>query len=380
MNTLSNKPMTLAIRLIPILAVTTPQFATAEEGLQSVALEPRDEGSSSQFLFTELDPQVTGVDFINPIDTDHPLKRLYTSGSAGAGVSAGDLDGDGRCDLYFVSGARENRLYRNLGGGRFSDITETAGVGGGAAWGTGAALVDIDADEDLDIYVCNYESSHQLFLNDGTGRFREAARDFGLDQSRAFLMAAFADYDLDGDLDVYLLGHRFYRPDGRPDGVVAVMKNGTRQMLPQYENYYGIKWREGGEFDIDIVGASDQLLRNDSGMFVDITAEAGISRGRYQGNSVTWWDFNHDGLPDIYVGNDFDDPDLLYRNNGNGTFTDVAKDALPHTTWFTMGADCGDINNDGWMDFLASDMAGTTHYKSKTTICFSGARSGSSAI
>jgi len=350
---------------------------TERSGVKSAPLEKATNVAGSTTLFHELAPQSTGVDFVNPIDTEHPLKRLYTSGYGGAGVAAGDLDGDGRCDLYFVSGARENRLYRNLGDGTFADITQAAGVGGGNAWGGGAALVDIDADGDLDIYVCNYESPHQLFLNDGAGKFTEAARQFGLDQSAAFLMAAFADYDGDGDLDVYLLGHRYYRPTGRPAGVVALVKNGTRQMLPQYEDYYGIKYQGGDKYDIDIVGASDRLLRNDGGTFVDVTSQAGISLDRNQGNSVTWWDFNHDGLPDIYVGNDFDDPDLLYRNNGNGTFTDVAKQQLPHTAWFTMGADCGDINNDGLMDFLAADMAGTTHYKSKTTM---GAMGGDSKI
>ena len=335
---------------------------------KSTALAKRAKPAGSEMLFSELDAKVSGIDFINPIDTDHPLKRLYTSAFGGGGVAAGDVDGDGRCDLYFVSGARENRLYRNLGEGEFADITGEAGVGGGEAWGGGAALVDIDADGDLDIYVCNYESQHQLFLNDGKGKFSESARALGLDQSGAFLMAAFADYDNDGDLDVYLLGHRHYRPGGRPAQDVTVVKDGKLQMLPQYEDYYGIMWRGGKNFEINNIGASDRLLRNDGGRFRDVTALAGISMARNQGNSVTWWDFNHDGLPDIYVGNDFEDPDLLYRNNGNGTFTDVAKQQLPHTAWFTMGADCGDINNDGLMDFLAADMAGTTHYKSKTTM------------
>ena len=183
---------------------------------KSTALAKRAKPAGSEMLFSELDAKVSGIDFINPIDTDHPLKRLYTSAFGGGGVAAGDVDGDGRCDLYFVSGARENRLYRNLGEGEFADITGEAGVGGGEAWGGGAALVDIDADGDLDIYVCNYESQHQLFLNDGKGKFSESARALGLDQSGAFLMAAFADYDNDGDLDVYLLGHRHYRPGGRP--------------------------------------------------------------------------------------------------------------------------------------------------------------------
>ncbi|MFT5105850.1 MAG: hypothetical protein ACI9UA_001472 [Pseudoalteromonas tetraodonis] len=358
----------LLVLSLPLLAAAEPPSAA----LDKRATQPK---ASSGKLFSELDRSVSGIDFINPIDTKHPLKRLYTSAFGGGGVAAGDIDGDRRPDLYFVSGARENRLYRNLGDGEFADVTAAAGVGGGDAWGGGAAMVDVDGDGDLDIYVCNYETPNQLFLNDGKGKFTESARAFGLDQSGAFLMAAFADYDLDGDLDVYLLGHRFYRPRGRPGENVTVVKDGKLQMLPQFDDYYGIMWRGGKNFEINNVGASDLLLRNDGGRFTDVTAATGISLDRNQGNSVTWWDFNHDGLPDIYVGNDFEAPDLLYRNNGNGTFTDVIREQLPHTTWFTMGADCGDINNDGLMDFLAVDMAGTTHYKSKTTMGAMGANS-----
>ncbi|MEC9054083.1 MAG: VCBS repeat-containing protein, partial [Verrucomicrobiota bacterium] len=268
---------------------------------------------------------------------------------------------------YFVSGARENSLYLNQGDGSFKDISRTAGVSGATSWGSGVAAVDIDSDDDLDLYVCNYGSPNQLFLNDGQGRFTEGARHFGLDHEGAFLMPAFADYDLDGDLDLYLLSLRFYRFGGRPNRPVTVFKNGRIQILPEFEDYYGVT-TQGKNMQINNVGARDMLLRNDNGRFIDVSRSAGISDGRYQGNSVTWWDFNHDGLPDLHVGNDFEDPDLLYRNNGNGTFTDVAREQLPHTTWFTMGADCGDLNNDGLIDFLVADMAGTTHYKSKTTM------------
>ena len=330
-------------------------------------LAARSKSGEPEKLFTSLPASQSGIDAINPIDTKHPLKRLYTSAFGGGGVAAGDFDADGRCDLYFVFGARENRLYRNKGDGRFVDDTETAGVSGGTAWGAGAASIDLDADGDLDLYVCNYESPNQFFLNDGEGRFTEAAGRFGLDQQGAYLMPAFADYDLDGDLDLYLLAHRFYREGGRPNRPVTVHKNDKLQILPEFEDYYGVTV-QGKNVQINNVGARDKLLRNDGGQFVDVTRSAGLSEERFHGNSVTWWDFNHDGLPDLYVGNDFEDPDLLYRNNGNGTFTDVARQQLPHTAWFTMGADCGDLNNDGLIDFLVADMAGTTHYKSKTTM------------
>lgn len=351
-------------------------LSTTHQGLgaapSSTPLTIPSSGGNSALRFSTLPPEETGISSINPIDTSHPLKRLYTSALGGGGVAAGDFDGDDQCDLYFVSGARSNTLYRNKGNGRFEDISVDAGVEGGAAWGSGVAAVDIDGDKDLDLYVCNYGSPNQLFINDGKGKFVESASQFGLAHSGAFAMAAFADYDLDGDLDIYLLGHRFYRAGGRPNRPVTILKDGRNQMLPEFENYYGVSERRGN-MKINNVGAPDKLLRNDNGTFVEVTRPAGISTERYHGNSVTWWDFNHDGLPDLYVGNDFEDPDLLYRNNGNGTFTEVARDQLPHTSWFTMGADCGDLNNDGLIDFLSSDMAGTTHYKSKTTMGMMGA-------
>jgi len=334
---------------------------------ESRKLNPPSRSGDSKRLFKLLPSAQTGISSVNPIDTSHPLKRLYTSALGGGGVAAGDFDNDGNCDLYFVSGARDNSLYLNQGDGSFKDISRTAGVSGATSWGSGVAAVDIDSDDDLDLYVCNYGSPNQLFLNDGQGRFTERARHFGLDHEGAFLMPAFADYDLDGDLDLYLLSLRFYRAGGRPNRPVTVFKNGRIQILPEFEDYYGVT-TQGKNMQINNVGARDMLLRNDNGRFIDVSRSAGISNGRYQGNSVTWWDFNHDGLPDLYVGNDFEDPDLLYRNNGNGTFTDVARQQLPHTAWFTMGADCGDLNNDGLIDFLVADMAGTTHYKSKTTM------------
>ncbi len=333
----------------------------------SLKLADRSKSGDPKQLFVSLPATLTGISSVNPIDVSHPLKRLYTSAFAGGGLAAGDFDSDGRCDLYFVSGPRSNRLYRNMGAGKFEDITEPAGVGGGDSWGAGVAAVDLDSDGDLDLYVCNYSAPNQLFLNDGHGRFTESAARFGLDQQGAYLMPAFADYDLDGDLDVYLLAQRFYRAGGRPKRPITVFKNGKLQVLPEFADYYGVTV-QGNNKQVNNVGAKDKLLRNDGGRFVDVTDRAGISDGRFHGNSATWWDFNHDGLPDLYVGNDFQDPDLLYRNNGNGSFTEVARQQLAHTTWFTMGADCGDFNNDGRMDLLVADMAGTTHYKSKTTM------------
>ena len=127
---------------------------------ESRKLNPPSRSGDSKRLFKLLPPAQTGISSVNPIDTRHPLKRLYTSALGGGGVAAGDFDNDGNCDLYFVSGARENSLYLNQGDGSFKDISRTAGVSGATSWGSGVAAVDIDSDNDLDLYVCNYGSYH----------------------------------------------------------------------------------------------------------------------------------------------------------------------------------------------------------------------------
>ena len=319
-------------------------------------------------LFRLLDPSKTGINLVLPIVKNHPLKRVYVSAFACGGISSGDVDGDGLVDLFIANGPENNRLYINKGNFKFTDKTDTAKLGGGEAWTGGAPLVDIDGDGDLDLYTCNYGSANQLFINNGKGIFQENARQFGLDINGAILMAAFADYDQDGDLDVYLLGHRHYRNGGRPPKPPTVLKNGTYEVLPNYSKYFQVNLNSRAGFKLDAAGARDYLLRNDNGNFVDVTEEAGINSKPWQGNSVTWWDFNSDGLQDIYIANDFEGPDFLYRNNGNGSFTDITTLQMPHVPWFSMGADASDINNDGHLDLLVVDMAGTTHYKSKTSM------------
>ena len=328
----------------------------------------RNSVASDAARFERLNPDQTGVDFANRIDTSHPLKRLYYSGFACGGAAIGDIDGDGRPDLYLVSGPAENRLYRQVDNFKFEDITERAGVGGGTAWGAGAAMADVDNDGDLDIYVCNHDGPNSLYINDGKGRFTEEAQERGLDVRDASLMPTFCDYDKDGDLDVFLLTNRFYREGGRPKQPPTALKDGVPYILPEYAKYYGIVKTGPDTYKVDTVGRADRLLRNHGdGTFTDVTEESGIA-GAGHGLAATWWDYDDDGWPDLYVGNDFDDPDHLWHNNGDGTFTDVIRQAVPHTSWFSMGADVADINNDGRLDYLTVDMSATTHYKQKTTM------------
>ena len=317
--------------------------------------------------FTRMLPDETGVLFENQIDPDHPMNRLFHSGFICGGVAIGDIDGDDLQDIYLVSGPESNRLFKNLGNFRFEDITSQSEVAGGDAWGTGATMVDIDNDGDLDLYVCNYDSPNLLYQNRGDGTFVEVAKKWNLDIVDACLMASFHDYDRDGDLDVYLQNNRYYRAHGRPKTQPWGFKNGKPYILDEYKKYYFFAKTAPGKYHIDDYGRPDFLLRNDGESFTDVSQQAGVTAKGF-GLSATWWDYDSDGWPDIYVCNDFDDPDRLYHNNGDGTFTDKLVGTVPHTPWSAMGSDTGDLNNDGLMDLFCVDMSATNHFKQKTTM------------
>jgi hypothetical protein len=290
------------------------------------------------------------------------------------GAALGDVDGDGLPDILLPRSEGGSRLYRNLGDFRFEDRTEAAGLLDEPFWSTGATLADIDLDGDLDIYACAHGQPNRLYVNDGRGRFEEKAGELGLAFRGASVLAAFADVDLDGDLDVYLLTTFLDRPgwrEGAPVKVDPVRREAT--LPPEYRELLTAFLLPDGRVKAVPSGQYDHLYRNDGPtpdgriVFTEVTREAGMESPA-MGLSATWWDYNGDGRPDLYVANDFHGPDHLYRNDstpGAIRFTDVSRDALPSTPWYSMGSDAGDVNNDGLLDYLATDMAGTTHYKDK---------------
>jgi hypothetical protein len=360
-------------------------------------------------LFTAIPAEQSGVTMRHPLTADHPRAYLYISGFACGGVSIGDLDGDERPDLFLTSGPEPNRLYLQTEKPfEFRDATHEAGLGGSAAagpsagvdpWSAGANLVDLDRDGDLDIYVCNYDSPNQLFINDGKARFTEQASQWGLDIVDASLMGAFMDIDGSGDLALYLVTNRYERPGGRPQRPPVVVVDGTPRIAPEFQKYYGLKRSGPNNYHVDFVGRSDRLLiptlpsprgegrgggkLPDSASlpnslltsegpnigprrYRDVSNEAGLVAEAGHGLAATWLDYDGDSRPDLYVCNDFADPDLLYRNEGKVAsgmvqFKNVIADVVPLTTWSSMGADAADINNDGLMDLMVGDMASATH-------------------
>ena len=301
-------------------------------GIAEKPLAPRS-GPRGATLFTELPPQQTGVVTTNNYSDPKmwwERNHEFENGAIGTGVAIGDYDGDGRPDIFVVSKTESCRLFRNLGNYHFEDVTEKAGVGdkGEAAgiWKQGATFVDVNNDGLLDIYVCRFNAPNLLYINQGDGTFKEMAHAYGLDVKDACGMAAFCDYDRDGWLDVYI----------------------STNLLDYSNHPYG---QRGYLFH-----------NNRDGTFTNVTERAGI-RGEAQTHSAIWWDYDNDGWPDLYVTSDFSPRDRLYHNNRDGTFTNVIDQVVPHMPFSSMGSDLGDVNNDGLIDLLVTDMATTTHEK-----------------
>ena len=328
--------------------------AMAVEGLREEPLATRSSATGTT-MFTELAADQTGLVTTNHYDDPRMWGELYrelTFGAMGTGVAVGDYDNDGRPDIFVVSKTETSRLFRNLGNWRFDDVTESAGLtpssgrGGGMlgglfggsdddpaakAWEQGAAFADIDNDGDLDLYICRHGAANLLYVNRGDGTFAEEAGARGLAVVDGSGMANFADFDRDGWLDVYVQTNMMdyaNHPDGRRDYL--------------YHN-------------------------NGDGTFADVTTSAGI-RGETAGHSATWCDFDGDGWLDLWVANDFATPDQYYRNNGDCTFTDIINRSVPHMSYYSMGADFADVNNDGRFDLLVADMAATAHEKDQRTM------------
>ena len=296
----------------------------------------------------------TGVRFENRVtDTREFNVFTYRNFYNGGGVALGDLSGDGLPELVLTSNQGGPRLYLNLGQFRFRDITQEAGVAEQDRWTTGVTLADVNGDGLLDIYVCHAglksaARANTLYINqgvrDGIPRFREMAAQYGIADTGYSTQAAFFDYDGDGDLDLFLI-----RNSPRAVATIAVRNQRT------------IRDPLGGH----------ELYRNDGGHFVNVSAQAGIYGPEIGfGLGIAVADVNRDGRPDVYVANDFFERDYLYINKGDGTFAEVLDGALPVSSYFSMGVDIADVDNDGWPDIYTADMLPEDDYRLKTTSAF----------
>ncbi len=305
-------------------------------------------------LFELLPASQTGISFANTVTDTKEMNILnYHNFYNGGGVAIGDINNDGKPDVFFTSNQGDNKLYLNKGDMKFEDITTKAKLTSKHKWHTGVTMVDINGDGWLDIYVCNAgivagdDRANELYINQKNGTFTEEAAVYGLDDKGASTQAVFFDYDHDGDLDCFVLNNS-----------------------PKSIDNFGYK--ADARYVLDAING-DRLYRNDGGKFTDVSSAAGIFGSEIAfGLGITVGDLNNDGWEDIYVANDFFEHDYLYINQHNGTFKETSTNSIGHMSNGAMGTDMADINNDGYLDLFTAEMLPENDYRLKTTIKFDG--------
>ncbi len=314
---------------------------------------------STDTLFEKMDQ--TGINFTNKV-TDEKDNNIfkYRNFYNGAGVGIGDINNDGLADVFFTANQGANKLYLNKGDFKFDDISVKAGFGEKKQWSTGVTMVDINHDGWLDIYICNAGNmmhqelrKNQLFINNHDLTFTDSAAAYGLANDGYTTHASFFDYDMDGDLDCFLVNNS-------PIPVNTL----------NYGNARDIRAENSSVADF-LKGGGDHLFQNNNGKFIEVSAKAGIHGSLISfGLGVTVGDVNGDGWPDVYVSNDFFERDYLYINQKNGTFKDDLEKYMEHNSIASMGTDMADINNDGYPDIFTTEMLPDNDFRLKTTTSF----------
>jgi len=325
--------------------------------------------------FAELLPSRTGIRFTNSVTLDSALWNRHLA--QGGGVALGDVDGDGRPDIYLTSNQGSNALYRNLGDWRFEDITTSAGVAMTGHHSTGAVFADVDGDGDLDLLVSTLGGGVALFVNDGHGVFTERTTQAGLGASSGSMTMTLTDVDGDGRLDLYVANYKtrsamdVYPPQERQfDQVIRDLGGHRYEVVPKFRRDYRVVDRpEYNLVSMQQRADSDGFYLNDgkghftlvpwtSGRFRDETGKPLVAAPEYFGMSAKFTDIDGDGAPDLYVCNDFEDPDMFWLNDGRGSFRAVPRLAVRNTSNSSMAVDFSDVDRDGNVDILVVDMLG----------------------
>ncbi|WP_282074630.1 VCBS repeat-containing protein [Maribacter aquivivus] len=299
-------------------------------------------------LFTLLKSDETGINFNNHIKDDKDKNIFaYANFYGGAGVGVGDFNNDGLQDIFFAGNMVPDKLYINQGNLSFIDKTEEAGIINFDGWSTGVTVADINNDGHLDIYVSRelYDENPEwrrnlLYVNKGDGTFVEKAESYQIANTERTRHATFLDYDKDGLLDIFLLT----QPPN--PGSLSQYHNADNLLIPEY---------------------ALKLYKNNGDTFKDVSKLAGVDRTGFP-NAVSASDINNDGWTDLYVANDFYAPDFLFLNNQDGTFSSIEKSALKQTSYYSMGVDVADINNDQNLDIFVLDMVSEDNFRLKSNM------------
>lgn len=299
-------------------------------------------------LFTLLSSNDTGIDFNNIIKDDKDKNIFaYANFYGGAGVGVGDFNNDGLQDIFFAGNMVPDKLYLNKGNLVFEDVTIKAGIKNFDGWSTGVTIADINNDGHLDIYVSRelYDENPEwrrnlVYINNGDGTFTEKAEELSIANTERTRHATFLDFDKDGLLDLFLLT----QPPN--PGSLSQYHSADNLLIPEY---------------------ALKLYKNNGSTFKDVSKTAGIDRTGFP-NAVSASDINNDGWPDLYVANDFYAPDFLFLNNQDGTFTSIEKNALKQTSYYSMGVDVADINNDQNLDVFVLDMVSEDNFRLKSNM------------
>jgi hypothetical protein len=314
------------------------------------------EEGNSDTIFEIVEPGKSGVNFVNFIEESKEFYYYdYIYSYNGGGVAANDFNNDGLVDIFFISNKGKNEIYKNLGDFTFSNLSDKSGLDTPEGFNSGVTIGDLNSDGLLDIYVCRagkYEDNrlrNLLYINKGNFKFEEAAANYNLDDANRSTSATFFDYDNDGFIDVYVV-------------------NSPLKVDRDFEEVRELDLIHKDPETANLKG-SDKLYRNNgNGSFEDVSKKAGILQDAGFGLNAQVSDLNNDGFLDIHVSNDFEVPDFVYMNRGDGTFEECGQKTLKHMSFYSMGCDIADLNNDGLMDIVTLDMSPDDYIRSKTTM------------